>query len=183
MNLLDDSTENPIIKVGKKAPDFILNTEKGGEWRLSEQIGNVVALLFYPQNETLVCTKQMCSIRDNWTDYLQTKAMVVGVSPGTIEEHRQFSKRHRLPLPLLTDIGREITKIYGGHWIFPIQFTRAIVVIDAKGFIRNRKVMLRAFRPTDKSVLTSIYAARTEVLQERFIHILKELKERDKAPD
>lgn len=180
MNLLDDSTANSILKVGGKAPDFVLTTEKGKKWRLSDNLGNVVALLFYPQNETLVCTKQMCSIRDNWTDYLETKAVVVGVSPGTTKEHQQFSMRHRLPLSLLADSERAVTKIYNRHWLFPVQVTRAIVIVDAEGIIRHRKIMLRAFRPTDKSVIASIYAARTEALHQNFQTLIKESREINK---
>ena len=175
------SEENFFVKVGDPAPDFALDSIKGEKWRLSEQLGKVTALLFYPKNETLVCTKQMCSIRDNWSEYLETKAEVVGISPGTIEDHRSFSQRHRLPLTLLADTKREVTGRYGWHWIFPVQLTRAIVVIDANGIIRYRKVMLRAFRPTDKGILKSIYAARTDALHNRFDIILKESKERIKS--
>ena len=180
MRLQDDSTDSSILKVGDKAPDFVLKTEKEKEWRLSGQFGNVTALLFYPKNETLVCTKQMCSVRDNWTDYLETKATIIAISPGTTEEHQKFSQRHRLPLPILADAGREITKIYGQHWLFPIQLTRAIVVIDARGFIRYRRIILRAFRPTDKTVIASIYAARTDFLQEHFSRLINEAKETNK---
>ncbi len=160
--------DNISVGVGEKAPDFELQTEKGEKWRLSEQSGNVVALLFYPKDETLVCTKQLCSVRDNWSDYLETKALVVGVSPGNIEEHKAFAKRHRLPIPLLADINRSVTNTYNFHWLFPTIFTRAIVIVDAKGVIRSRKIMLRAFRPTDRSVITSIYAARADALSETY---------------
>lgn len=180
MKLQDDLTDSSILKVGDKAPDFILRTETEKEWQLSGQFGNVTALLFYPQNETLVCTRQMCSVRDNWANYLGTKANVVAISPGTSEEHRRFSQRHRLPLPILADVGREITRIYVRHWLMPVQFTRAILVVDAQGFIRHRQIMLRAFRPTDKSVIASIYAARTDFLHEHFNHILNESRERNK---
>lgn len=182
-NFTGDSSRAAAVKVGDKAPDFVLATDRGEKWRLSQHLGDVTALLFYPQNETLVCTRQMCSIRDNWTDYLQTKAVVVGISPGNVEQHSLFSQNHRLPLPLLADNNREITKIYGSHWLIPIQLARAIVVIDAKGIVRHRKVMFRVFRPTDKSVLTSIYAARTDALQENFNKLLEKSRERNKFFD
>lgn len=165
-----------VFKVGDKAQDFVLNTLKGNEWRLSAQLGKVTALLFYPKNETLVCTRQLCSVRDHWEDYLKTKAVVVGISPGTIHEHQNFALHHRLPFTLLADTGREITKNYCWHKFMPVRLTRAIVIIDAKGIIRYRKVMLRAFRPTDKSVLASIYAARTDALQENFEKMITDFK-------
>jgi peroxiredoxin Q/BCP len=167
-SLLDDFDVTSQIKVGVKAPDFALVTEKGENWRLSDYYGNVIALLFYPKNETLVCTRQMCSVRNHWADYLETKATIVGISPGTIIEHQSFSNNHRLPLSILADADRAITGLYTKHWILPLQFTRAIIVVDAKGIIRYRQVMLRAFRPTDKSVIASIYAARTDFLYEHY---------------
>lgn len=158
--------------IGDKAPDFALGTENGKEWRLSDHVGRVVVLLFYPQDETLVCRRQLCSLRDHWEDYLDTKAEIVGISPGTSEQHRKFAANHRLPIPLLVDKNREVTKIYGQHRIFPVSFTRAIVVIDAAGVICNRRVMLRAFRPADRDVITSIYRARGDAILDEYGKLL-----------
>ncbi len=154
--------------VGDTAPDFQLLTDRSRSWRLSESRGRVTVLLFYPQNETLVCTKQLCSVRDNWSDYLETKAEIVGISPGTPEAHREFSNSRRLPIPLLADPEREVTRMFGKHWLWPINFTRAVVVIDAQGVIRNRDIMLRAFRPLDEKLITDIYAARGDALNETY---------------
>lgn len=156
------------VRLGLVAPDFALITEQNTEWRLSEHIGNVVVLLFYPQNETLVCTRQLCSVRDNWSTYVETKAEIVGISPGTPDDHLAFSERRKLPIRLLADPVSEITRTYGKHWLYPINFTRAIVVIDAKGVVRSRNVMLRAFRPSDGEVLTDIYAARGDAFNDKY---------------
>ncbi len=169
---LREDSDNIVAQIGKKAPDFALNDEKGNVWQLSDYLGQVTAILFYPKNETLVCTKQLCSLRDNWSGYLETKAVVVGVSPGTVEEHQEFAKRYRLPLPLLVDVEKKITEIFSKHWLYPISFTRGIVVIDAKGIIRTKKIMLRAFRPTDRSIITAIHAARADALHESYESIL-----------
>lgn len=173
--IIDDENPNEIYlpEIGTKSHDFVLKTEKGDSWRLSDYLGQVVALLFYPKNETLVCTKQLCSVRDHWTDYLATKAVVVGISPGTVEEHLQFGRRHKLPLSLLADTDGQITKKYSFHWLFPVSFTRVIVVVDAKGFIRTRKIMLRAFRPTDRNVVASIYEARADAIYENYDSLLR----------
>jgi len=153
-------------EVGAVAPEFVLKDEQNCEWRLSSHLGNVVVLLFYPQNETLICTRQLCSVRDNWQNYLKTKAVIVGVSPASPEEHNSFSQSRSLPIPLLADHDRTVTRTYGRHWLFPINLTRAVVVIDAKGIIRNRDIMLRAFRPSDTRLITDIYAARGDALNE-----------------
>lgn len=159
--LLKQSLSETIsVAVGAKAPNFKLQRETGKEWQLSDYLGSVVTLLFYPKNETFVCTKQLCSVRDNWNRYLETKSMIIGISPGTVSQHREFSMKHKLPFPLLADANRQITKTYGFHWLYPISFTRAIIVIDAKGIIRSRRIMLRAFRPSDTDVITEIYRAK-----------------------
>lgn len=105
------------------------------------------------------------------------KAVVVGISPSNVEEHLHFGKKYRLPLALLADDDRNITKRFGLHWLFPISMTRAIVVVDANGYIRTQRIMLRAFRPTNKSVITSIYAARADASNEKY----KKMVEKNRA--
>lgn len=156
------------VEVGDPAPDFELGTNAGDTWRLSDHRGSVVALLFYPGDEALVCTRQLCSVRDHWNDYLETKATVVAVSPGSADRHQHFAEHHRLPIPLLADEDRAVTETYCSHWLFPAWLMRAIVVVDAEGIIRTRRSMLRSFRPTDRSVLTAIYAARGDALTDRY---------------
>ena len=80
------------------APDFTLKDGNGDEWRLSDNRGKVVVLLFYPGDETPVCTRQMCSLRDRWDDYLKTGAEVVGISSDSIESHKNFAALHMSPI-------------------------------------------------------------------------------------
>ncbi|QQS33707.1 MAG: redoxin domain-containing protein [Acidobacteriota bacterium] len=157
-----------LPQIGTKAPDFSLPADNGIEWRLADHRDTVVVLLFYPGNETLVCTRQLCSVRDNWQRYLRTNATIVGISPGTPEEHHEFALKRHLPIPLLADPGRRITRAFAKHWLYPISITRGIVVIDAKGIIRNRDIMLRAFRPSDDHLIRDIYAARGDEMTEKY---------------
>ena len=166
-NLILDTIR--IANVGNAAPDFNLKNEKGEDWSLADKRGRVVALLFYPRDETLVCKKQMCSLRDHWTEYVDTGAEIVGISPGTIESHLRFAENHKIPIPLLADADHNVTKMYSHHWLMPSIVTRAIVVIDAKGIVRSRKVMLRAFRPTDKEVIVAIRYAQTDLMMEEWL--------------
>lgn len=161
----------PSVKAGSPAPDFALKTDLNEDWRLSDHRDSVTVLLFYPQNETMVCTKQLCSVRDNWENYVETKATIVGVSPATPDAHKIFSQKRRLPIPLLADLDRKITSIFSRHWLFPISFTRAVVVIDAKGVIRALDIMLRAFRPSDDQIITDIYKARGDALNDKYDQI------------
>ncbi|MDH3492455.1 MAG: peroxiredoxin [Acidobacteriota bacterium] len=148
------------MKIGEKAPDFTLIDGAGNEWTLSEQKGKTVLLLFYPGDNTPVCTKQMCSVRDNWDDYLATGAEVVGISTDPVDSHHKFSEKYDLPLKLLSDEKAEVIRKYGvGSW-FPGKSSRAEVVIDKDGSIAYYNVQsLGIFKASDAEVIAAIEEA------------------------
>jgi peroxiredoxin Q/BCP len=147
--------------IGGPAPDFTLKDGEGRDWRLSDRRGQVVVLLFYPGDETPVCTKQMCSVRDRWEDYAATGAEVVGVSTDSVESHRKFAEHHSLPLRLLSDPDRKVAEMFGAKSWLPGRAARSVVVIDAEGRVRhNRAQPLSLFRPKDDEVLAAIREAR-----------------------
>lgn len=132
----------------------------GANWRLSDQRGKVVVLLFYPGDETPVCTRQMCSVRDRWEDYAATGAEVVGISTNTVESHRSFAENHDLPLRLLADVDRRVADQYGAKSLIPGKVARSVFVIDAEGIIRYRDVRpLGLFRPKDDDTIRAIKEA------------------------
>jgi len=171
-----NSTEILSVKVGDNAPDFTLKNHFGEDWKLGSQRGKVLALLFYPQNETFVCTRQLCSISEHWSDYLKTKADVVGISPNTIENHRNFSRKYELPIQILADESKEVTKIYCKHWLFPANFMRSVVIVDADGIVRFVKTMIRVVRPTDRLVIAAIYAARADEINKNYANLTKRFR-------
>lgn len=155
------TTNSHGSKVGDMAPDFTLKDGTGKDWRLSDQRGEVVVILFYPGDETPVCTKQLCSIRDRWDDYSETGAAVVGISTDSVESHQSFAANHQLPLRLLSDPDRSVAKAFDALSWLPGRAARAVVVIDAEGRISYRKVQpVSLFRPKDEDVLAAIRSAR-----------------------
>lgn len=144
-------------KVGAPAPDFTLKDGNGDEWRLSANRGKVVVLLFYPGDETPICTRQMCSVRDRWEDYSSTGAEVVGISTDSVESHQKFAEHHNLPLGLLSDPSAEVANLYGARSLIPGKVARSVFVIDANGVMRYRDVRpLGLFRPKDDEVIKAI---------------------------
>lgn len=147
-------------QIGAPAPDFTLKDGSGNDWRLADQRGRVVVLLFYPGDETPVCTRQMCSVRDRWEDYSATGAEVVGLSTDSVESHRKFAEHHELPLRLLSDAAREVANLYGARSLIPGKVARSVFVIDANGIMRYRDVRpLGLFRPKDDEVIRAIREA------------------------
>ncbi len=146
--------------VGKLAPDFELPNADGNPWRLANNRGKVVALVFYPKDETPVCTKQMCSMRDNWEAYEATGAEVVAVSVGTVGQHKKFAEHYNLPQTLLADEKGEVTKLMKVQSLFGGS-QRAVIVIDKQGVIRYRKSVMPVFRPSDDDVLNAIRDAQS----------------------
>src|SRR5207244_10752921 len=94
-------------RVGEQAPDFEL-PGTGGAFRLSEHRGERVVLLFYPGDNTMVCTKQFCSYRDRAADFDQLNATVVGISSQDVDSHEAFTAKHSLNVPLLADVDHSV---------------------------------------------------------------------------
>jgi peroxiredoxin Q/BCP len=150
------------VNVGGRAPDFALPDGEGGTWRLSDHSGETVVLLFYPGDNTPICTKQMCSVRDRWGDYLATGASIVGISTDTVESHKGFAAKYNLPFPLLADPDEEVIRAYGVRSWLPHRSARAVVIIKADGVVSYKKVQpLSLFPPRDDRIIAAIREAVT----------------------
>jgi thioredoxin-dependent peroxiredoxin len=124
------------IAIGDPAPDFTLEGTEG-DFVLSGHRGEIVVLLFYPGDETMVCTKQFCSYRDTGLEGLG--ATVVGISSQDLASHQRFTEHHGLTVPLLADADKAVAKSYGVA--APIVGTRrAVFVVDEQGVVRFKHV-------------------------------------------
>ena len=123
-------------QVGDRAPDFALEGTEG-QFRLADHHGERVVLLFYPGDETPVCTKQFCSYRDTGLEDLG--ATVVGISAQDLKSHKRFTEHHGLTVPLLADEDKKVAKSYGVA--VPVMGTRrAVFVVDHDGVVRFKHV-------------------------------------------
>ena len=122
--------------VGDPAPDFELDGTDG-RFKLSDHRGERVVLLFYPGDNTPVCTRQFCSYRDNAEAFGELDATVVGISSQSVDSHESFVAEHGLNVPLLADQGGKVAKVYGAHT--PVVGTkRAAIILDEDGVVRYR---------------------------------------------
>jgi peroxiredoxin Q/BCP len=124
-------------QVGEPAPDFTLEGTEGS-FTLSEHRGENVVLLFYPGDETLVCTRQFCSYRDRADDFAALDATAVGISGKDVQSKRDFTEHHGLTVPLLADANGEVAKLYGVHGRLGTK--RATFIVDPNGKVAYEKV-------------------------------------------
>jgi peroxiredoxin Q/BCP len=122
-------------QVGEPAPDFELDGT-AGPFKLSEHRGERVVLLFYPGDNTPVCTKQMCSYRDRPDEFAALDATVVGISAQDLDSHRGFIEKNSLTVPLLADVDKAVAKAYSA--VGRMGTKRAVIVIDEDGIVRHR---------------------------------------------
>ena len=126
-----------MLKVGQPAPDFTLPTTTGDTFRLSEQRGRHVVLYFYPKDDTPGCTTQACSFRDQYEDFQDLGAEVVGISSDSEKSHQKFTQKHRLPFQLLADTSGEVRKRYEvPRALLGLLPGRVTFVIDKDGIIQ-----------------------------------------------
>jgi peroxiredoxin Q/BCP len=125
------------IQVGEEAPDFSLPDADGKPVRLSARRGKAVVLYFYPKDDTPGCTLEACAFRDQYEDFVDAGADVIGVSSDTSASHRSFSARHRLPFTLVSDRDGAVRKRFGVPSTFGLLPGRVTFVIDAAGVVRH----------------------------------------------
>jgi peroxiredoxin Q/BCP len=125
------------IKVGDRAPDFTLPDASGKDVSLAGLGGKPVVLYFYPKDDTPGCTKEACSFRDQYEDFRDAGAQVVGVSSDSTASHAKFAARHKLPFTLLSDAGGRVRKLYGVPATLGLLPGRVTFVIDAGGVVRH----------------------------------------------
>lgn len=150
-----------MLQPGAKAPLFEAESTKGTV-RLADYIGKQpVVLIFYPKDETPICTKQLCAVRDSKEQYAKYNALVVGVNTGSVEEHRQFAGKFMYDFPLISDRDDAIVQQYDvGYQLFKFLGRQRIVfVIGRDGNIAFAR---KGNRPTEE-ILAALEQAEASV--------------------
>jgi thioredoxin-dependent peroxiredoxin len=140
------------IAVGSVAPDFELEGT-GGTYKLSSYRGQPVVLVFYPGDNTPVCTKQLNSYNDELSEFDGVGAQVLAISPQTVESHDGFSAKHGFKFPLLADADKNVGEAYG--ILGPLGFyRRSVFVVDGDGKIAyaHKAIAGLTFRATSELV-------------------------------
>ena len=122
--------------VGDIAPDFTLSGTNGA-FRLADHRGQTVVLVFYPGDDTKVCTKQLCEYTDRWDDLSGLDATIVGISGKDLASKEKFAEKRALKVPLLADPDRAVAALYGAKQAV-LGTKRSTFVIDGEGVVRFR---------------------------------------------
>lgn len=141
------------ISVGDPAPDFTLPATGGGEASLSNYLGKPLVLVFYPGDDTPVCTKQLNSYNRDLDEFEALDAHVLAISAQGIESHETFAGKHGLKFPLLADTDKAVAGLYGT--LGPLGFPRrSVFIIDRDGVIRyaHRAIAGLTYRPVSELV-------------------------------
>jgi thioredoxin-dependent peroxiredoxin len=141
------------LAVGDEAPDFTLPGTGGRSYTLSEYRGQPVVVVFYPGDDTPVCTKQLTSYTDDIAQFDGVGAQVLAISPQDVASHERFATKHGFRFPLLADTDKQVAQAYGT--LGPLGFPRrSVFVVDAAGTVRyaHRAIAGLTFRSADEIV-------------------------------
>ena len=145
-----------LLQEGAKAPEFDAVDDRGNPVSLKSLLANGAAVLvFYPGDNTPVCTAQLCAFRDSYADLTAMGVTVAGVNPAGAAKHRSFAERQGFPFPLIADIGGGISKSYGCRALFGLT-KRTVYAISEDGVI----CYARRGNPTPNEIIKAIRAAR-----------------------
>jgi peroxiredoxin Q/BCP len=127
------------IEVGSKIPEFTLKDQDGKSVNINDLIGTKnLVIYFYPKDDTPGCTKEACSFRDQFAEFSELGAEVIGISSDSVKKHKSFAEKHRLPYTLLSDVDKKVRKAFG----VPTDFLgllpgRVTYIVDKKGIVRH----------------------------------------------
>jgi len=141
------------VGVGDRAPDFTLPGTGGRDYSLNEYIGRPIVLVFYPGDDTPVCTKQLNAYNNDLDQFAALDAQILGISAQSVDSHESFSGRHGFDFPLLADVDKEVAAAYGT--LGPIGFPRrSVFIVDREGVIRyaHKAIAGLTFRPVEELI-------------------------------
>ena len=129
------------IGVGSRAPDFELAATTQEKIQLAETLRQgPVLLLFYPLDWSPVCTNELCSIRDGFSEYTSLGIQVLGISVDSIFSHKAFAEKLGIAFPLLSDFNKEVCRAYGAFHEEVLGLKgiakRAAFIVDAAGIVQ-----------------------------------------------
>lgn len=131
-----------MVEEGKKAPEFELPDQTGKNVALSNLKGKNIVLYFYPKDDTSGCTKEACNFRDEFPKFGKMDAIILGLSPDSVESHKKFAQKYKLPFQLLSDEKRKVIEKYD-VWKEKSMYGRKYMGVERSTFIIDKHGKIR----------------------------------------
>ncbi len=127
-----------MIKIGDKIPNFTAKDLNGNNFDIQNYIGKKpLVIYFYPKDNTTGCTIQACSFRDQYQDFTDLGAEVIGISSDSVASHQKFSQEYKLPFVLLSDENQKIRNLFGvPKGLLGLVPGRVTYVVDKNGVVK-----------------------------------------------
>jgi peroxiredoxin Q/BCP len=127
------------LTIGGKAPNFTLKDQNGKNFELYKHIqnGKPIVIFFYPKDNSLGCTREACSFRDSYQDFVDAGALVIGINGGSEQSHKDFISHNKLPFTILVDEGNQVRKLFGVKNSLGIIPGRVTFVLDKNGIVKS----------------------------------------------
>ncbi len=141
------------LAVGDVAPAFTLAGTGERSYSLADYLGQVVVLVFYPGDDTPVCTKQLNSYNNDLQQFTDVGAQILAISAQDVASHKKFAGKHGLDFPLLADTDKVVAAGYGT--LGPLGFPRrSVFVVDRAGIVRyaHRAIAGLTYRPVSELI-------------------------------
>jgi peroxiredoxin len=122
--------------IGQAAPDFTLPSTSGSKVKLSDLRGTPVMLAFFPLAFSSTCTEEFCTMRDDYSAFAGRKVKVLPISVDHTYSLKEYIAKHQLPVEMLSDFHREVSKQYGVFMPERNFANRAYFLIDEQGVLR-----------------------------------------------
>ena len=133
----------------KTAPDFTLPDQYGNDFHLYDNLKNRVMLVFYPKDNTMVCTKQLCNYRDNFDEFIKLGIQPVAISVDDTESHKQFAGKYNLNFPVLSDKDKKVSISYNALSFVGISKRKIVLINKEAQIIFEDTVAPVFYRKTD----------------------------------
>jgi peroxiredoxin Q/BCP len=145
------------LGVGDKAPAISLKDQRGSTVKLSQFKGQRVVLYFYPKADTPGCTTQSCALSEALPQMKKLDAVVIGVSPDTVERQKKFDDKYSLGFPLLADTEHSVAEAYG-VWGEKVNYGRKYMGIIRSAFVIDEKGKLAGvfYKVSPKATVSSV---------------------------
>jgi peroxiredoxin len=151
------------MKEGDIAPNFILKNENGNEFELYKNLDSKVLLVFYPKDDTPVCSSQLSDYNDNLEEFIKNGIKVVGINADSVQSHNEFCNKLELQFPILSDKDKKVSRKFGAlnllgmnkrllvlvdvsktvSWIsysLPVNFIRSVEILDKIGSLNSKEM-------------------------------------------